>query len=132
MNLTNVTKASNPEKHLSFSVKQYNAFCAFLSFSQLLPILAPAFFSPPLSFVGNFLELPRNVYLILNGCSLLFRSVCRRLNFLNLPNYNMKFSCNAFFCFPFSVFCFLFWYSLCFMLYLLDAMRKTKLTADFH
>ena len=55
--LKDLTKARKSKKHSSFSVKYCDVFLSFLIFSQVLPVLAPASFSPVLSFVRNFLEL---------------------------------------------------------------------------
>ena len=56
--LKNLAQARKPKRHPFFSVRYYNVFCFFLSFSQLLPVLVPASFSTLLSFVRKFLKLP--------------------------------------------------------------------------
>ena len=64
--LTDLNTARKSKKRSSFSVKWCNVFFSFLIFSQLLPVLAPASFSPLLSFVRNLPELLGHVYLIPN------------------------------------------------------------------
>ena len=93
------------KKHSSFSVKYCNVFSFFFIFSQLLSILSPAFFLPLLPFVKISLSY-QGMYIyffififcfIIRRCSLLFKSIYCRLNFLNLSNYIMDLPCSAFY-----------------------------------
>lgn len=92
--LTNVKRQKG--RRASFISKILEYLLCLSQFFSTFSNYCTGFLSSLLYFAGNYLELP-GMYI----CSLIFKSIFCRLNFLNLPNYMF-----CFFFFLFSVFLF--------------------------